>query len=63
MAMDLIAEGMSGRMVALQGGTYRHIPLGFIMQGEKRVDVPELYDRDEYRPKVRHVLGKPMFLY
>jgi 6-phosphofructokinase 1 len=27
------------------------------------VDVDELYDTHEYRPKVRHVLGKPMFLY
>jgi len=63
MAMDLVAEGMSGRMVALQGGTYTHIPLSSIMGGLKRVDVPELYDVDEYRPKVRHVLGKPMFLY
>ena len=29
----------------------------------KRVDVDELYDSDQYRPKVRHVTGKPMFLY
>ncbi|MBU5612805.1 6-phosphofructokinase [Geomonas azotofigens] len=63
MTMDLITEGMSGRMVAMQGGTYRHIPISTIMQGEKRVDVAELYDASEYRPKVRHVLGKPMFLY
>jgi len=63
MAMDLVAEGMSGRMVCLQGGTYRHIPISSIMQGLKRVDVAELYDTEEYRPKVRHVLGKPMFLY
>ena len=63
MAMDLIEDGMYGRMVSLQGGTYRHIPINSIMQGEKRVDVAELYDVDEYRPKVRHVLGKPMFLY
>lgn len=63
MAMDLVAEGMSGRMVALQGGTYTHIPISTIMQGQKRVDVTELYDSDAYRPKVRHVLGKPMFLY
>jgi len=63
MAMDLVAEGMSGRMVALQGGTYTHIPISTIMQGQKRVDVTELYDTNEYRPKVRHVLGKPMFLY
>lgn len=63
MAMDLVAEGISGRMVALQGGTYTHIPISMIMQGLKRVDVAELYDIDQYRPKVRHVLGKPMFLY
>jgi 6-phosphofructokinase 1 len=63
MAMDLVAEGMSGRLVALQGGTYTHIPISTIMQGLKRVDVAELYDVDQYRPKVRHVLGKPMFLY
>ncbi len=63
MAMDLVAEGMSGRMVALQGGTYTHIPISTIMQGKKRVDVDELYDVHHYRPKVRHVLGKPMFLY
>jgi 6-phosphofructokinase 1 len=63
MAMDLVSEGMSGRMVALQGGNYTHIPIESIMQGKKRVDVAELYDQEEYRPKVRHVLGKPMFLY
>ncbi|MEA5114920.1 MAG: ATP-dependent 6-phosphofructokinase [Geobacteraceae bacterium] len=63
MAMDLVADGQSGRMVALQGGTYTHIPISYIMEGQKRVDVPELYDIDEYRPKVRQVLGKPMFLY
>jgi 6-phosphofructokinase 1 len=29
----------------------------------RRVDVGELYDAAQYRPKVRHVAGKPMFLY
>jgi hypothetical protein len=29
----------------------------------RRVDVDELYDVDQYQPKVRHVAGKPMFLY
>jgi 6-phosphofructokinase 1 len=27
------------------------------------VDVDELYDVGQYRPKVAHLLGKPMFLY
>lgn len=31
--------------------------------GVKRVDVDELCDSDAYQPLLRHVLGKPMFLY
>lgn len=63
MAMDLIESEASGRMVALRDGSYTHIPMSTVTSGVKRVDVGELYDVDAYRPKVRHVLGKPMFLY
>ena len=63
MAMDLILEGVSGRMCALREGTYTHVPISIITTGLKRVDVDELYDTEEYLPKVRRVLGKPMFLY
>jgi ATP-dependent phosphofructokinase / diphosphate-dependent phosphofructokinase len=63
MAADLALEGATGRMVALRGGTYTHVPISVTREGVKRVDVDELYDTDAYRPKVRHVLGKPMFLY
>jgi len=63
MAADLVLEGASGRMVALRGGTYTNVPISVTREGVKRVDVDELYDVDAYRPKVRHVAGKPMFLY
>lgn len=63
MAMDLVTDGIGGRMVALRDGNYTHIPVSTVTSGIKRVDVDELYDADQYRPKVRHVLGKPMFLY
>ncbi|OFW66418.1 MAG: phosphofructokinase [Actinobacteria bacterium RBG_16_68_21] len=63
MAADLAMEGATGRMVALRGGTYTAVPLSVTGEGVKRVDVGELYDVDAYRPKVRHVPGKPMFLY
>lgn len=63
MAADLALEGGTGRMVALRSGTYTHVPISVTREGVKRVDVDELYDADAYRPKVRHVLGKPMFLY
>ncbi len=63
MAMTLINSGVRGRMMALRDGAYTHVPMSVVGSGVKRVDVDELYDVDEYRPKVRHVLGKPMFLY
>jgi 6-phosphofructokinase 1 len=63
MAADLAVEASHGRMVALRGGTYTHVPIGVTKEGVKRVDVDELYDTETYLPKVRHVLGKPMFLY
>jgi 6-phosphofructokinase len=63
MAADLALEGASGRLVALRGGTYTSVPIGVTKEGVKRVDVDELYDVAAYRPKVRHVTGKPMFLY
>jgi ATP-dependent phosphofructokinase / diphosphate-dependent phosphofructokinase len=63
LAVDQLIQGHSGRMVALQNGQYTTVPVDTCTQGLKRVDVDELYDAQEYRPKVRHVLGKPMFLY
>lgn len=63
MATDLAIEGSHGRMVALRGGTYTHVPINVTREGVKRVDVEELYDAENYLPKLRHVLGKPMFLY
>jgi len=63
LAVDQLLQGHSGRMVALQNGQYTTVPVDTCTQGLKRVDVEELYDSEQYRPKVRHVLGKPMFLY
>jgi 6-phosphofructokinase len=63
MAADLVTEGTVGRLVAMRNGNYANVPLGVLGQGVKRVDVDALYDVDEYRPKIRHVDGKPMFLY
>jgi 6-phosphofructokinase 1 len=63
MAADLALDGSTGRMVALRGGTYTNVPISVTKEGVKRVDVDELYDSETYQPKVRHVTGKPMFLY
>jgi 6-phosphofructokinase len=62
MATDLIVGGASGRLVALRDGNYTDVPLTVTGEGQKRVDVEALYDADAYRPKLREVQGKPMFL-
>ena len=62
-AMDLLAVGKTGRMVALQEGRYTDVSAESPTLGIKKVDVRNLYDVENYQPKVRHVLGKPMFLY
>jgi 6-phosphofructokinase 1 len=63
LAMDLVHNGRSGRMVALRDGVYTHVPLNRVISGVKRVDVDEMYDREQYRPKIADMMGKPMFLY
>jgi 6-phosphofructokinase len=63
LAMDLVGQGRSGRMVALRDGVYTHVPLNRVISGTKRVDVDEMYDVEQYRPKIADMLGKPMFLY
>ncbi len=63
LATDLVVKKSFGRMVALKEGKYTHIPVDSIANGLKRVDVEELYDVEQYKPKVAHLLGKPMFLY
>ena len=62
MAADLLHEESHGRLVALRNGIYVNVPIQEVREGEKRVDVDALYDVDGYRPKIRHVDGKPMFL-
>ncbi len=63
LATDLAVKKEYGKMVALREGKYTTVPIETLTQGVKRVDVEELYDAQQYRPKVAHLLGKPMFLY
>ncbi|HTY37045.1 MAG TPA: ATP-dependent 6-phosphofructokinase [Bacteroidota bacterium] len=63
LATDLALKKEFGKLVALREGKYTTVPIETLTQGLKRVDVGELYDAENYRPKVAHLLGKPMFLY
>jgi 6-phosphofructokinase 1 len=63
MAVHQLVEGRDGRMASLLHGQYTTVPVRSPIEGTKRVDVDALYDAEQYRPSVREVLGKPMFLY
>jgi len=63
MAMDLVKRRNYGHMVSLQDGLYTYVPADTPSQGSRKVDINELYDVDQYQPKLRKARGKPMFLY
>ena len=63
LAVELVHDGRTGRMVALCNGCYRAVDINVVTGGAKRVDVQALYDAESYRPNIQSVSGKPMFLY
>ncbi len=61
-AMDLIADGAHGRMVAIRDGHYSHTTLPDPKLGPRSVDVERLYDVERFRPKYSGKLGEPLLL-
>ena len=61
-AMDLIRDGITGRMVAIRDGKYAHTSLPDPTLGPRRVDVEEMYDTERFRPRYEGKLGDPMLL-
>ncbi|HET7026987.1 MAG TPA: 6-phosphofructokinase [Candidatus Limnocylindrales bacterium] len=60
-AMDLVASGVTGRMVGIREGRYAHTSLP--AAGRPRtVDVDEMYNRDRFRPRYEGRLGEPLLL-
>ncbi|MEI6558076.1 MAG: 6-phosphofructokinase [Rhodospirillaceae bacterium] len=62
-AVRQLELGRAGVMAALCNGVYTTVPADSCVSGQKRVDVGALYDPDNYRPRIRDPLGKPMFMY
>lgn len=61
-AMDLISQKQSGRLVVLKEGRYSHIPVETITSTKKVVDVKKYYDTEQLRPIFDGFEGKPVFL-
>ncbi len=63
MAVQLFDEGRHGLMMAIREGEYTTVPGDTCIKGKRRVDVPALYDTNEYRARIDRLIGKPVFLY
>jgi len=62
LTVDLIEQGKTGLMVAIQDGRYVTQPADISTKGERRVDVDRLYDAKNYRPVINTLLSEPMLL-
>ena len=61
-AVDLLADGTFGRMVAVRDGNYAHAPLPARSLGARTVDVEGMYNAERFRPRYGARLGAPLLL-
>jgi len=62
LAMDLIQEGKSGRLVNIRNGRYDNVPIEVVSSRKKVVDVGKFYNRERLRPFYNRFDGAPVFI-
>lgn len=61
MALDCLVEGKTNVMMAVVRGSFERMRIPDPGLGPRKVNVPELYDTQRYRPIYRDKLGLPIF--
>ena len=59
-AVDLIRDGVSGKMIAIQNGCYAQAPLSDLTLGARKINIAKLYNTERYRPNYRSKLHMPL---
>jgi 6-phosphofructokinase len=62
LALDLVLDNRTGRMVCLRNGVYDNVPLEVAASTKKIVDVDKYYDRARLRPIFKSFNQKPFLL-
>jgi 6-phosphofructokinase 1 len=62
LALDLILEGIHGRLVVLKNGRYDNMPIDVVTSSKKLVNVDKFYNTDRLRPKYESFEMKPLFI-
>jgi len=62
LALDLILEGVHGRLTILNNGRYDNAPIEVVTSYKKIVDVEKYYNTDRLRPYYKSFESKPLFI-
>jgi 6-phosphofructokinase len=61
LAVELIAQGKSGRMIGIQNGVFSEAPLPDAALGARTIDVTAHYDVPRFRPRFTGRFGMPIY--
>lgn len=62
LALDLILQGIHGRLVVLKNGRYDNMPLDVVTASKKTVNVDKYYNRERLRPRYANFQMQPLFI-
>lgn len=62
LALDLVLQGSSGRLVSLRNGCYDNVPIDVVTGRKKVVDVNKYYNTKRLRPIYESFLRQPLFI-
>ena len=62
LALDLILQGIHGRLVVLRNGRYDNLPIDVVTSTKKVVNVEKFYNTDRYRPHYHTFAMNPLFI-
>ena len=62
LAMDLVLDGASGRLVSIRNGRYDDVPIEVVTSRKKVVDVKKFYNTERLRPHYERFDGAPVFI-
>ncbi len=62
LALDLILNGVYGRLVVFREGHYDNIPIEVVVKKSKKVNVDQQYNTERLRPQYKSFAMKPLFI-
>jgi 6-phosphofructokinase 1 len=62
LALDLILQDSTGRLVVLRNGRYDNVPIDVVTSRKKVVSVEKNYNTERLRPRYRKFQDQPMFI-